>query len=96
MIHREPMDRADRFRDEIFNGTGTITTCVHDLKEIASALQALGIPAGDDAVALLEVIRGHAERIASAFGGYVHAQANGTLYQPLASPHTPTTERANV
>ena len=88
MQYREPETKAQQFIDEIFNATGAITTHVQDLKSIAFGLQALGIPAGDQALELLLNIRAQAIAITSAFGAYTHAQANGTLY------HKPEKETA--
>ncbi|MDB5584850.1 MAG: hypothetical protein JWR80_10026 [Bradyrhizobium sp.] len=80
MRHRTPETKAQQFSDEIFNGTGAITTLCQDLIGIADAMVALGLPAGTEAFGAIQEIRQHARDIASAFGGYVGSQANGTLY----------------
>jgi hypothetical protein len=77
---RKPETKAQQYHDAIFNGTGSITSCMQDLLPIIYALDTLGIPSAREALVLIEETSNQAGIIARAFGGYVGDQANGTLY----------------
>jgi hypothetical protein len=80
MFPNVPETKAQSLANELYEGTGTVSRDAMRLKEIAMACRTLGMPVGDELMAMSHDLSNAARRSASAFGGYIHAQSNGTLY----------------
>ena len=86
MEPKEPACHAQRLNDKLFNATGSLTRIAQDIRNIASAMCALGISAGDDLYRMSEEISENARDAATAHGEHVTRQAEGTLYALIDQP----------
>jgi len=83
MNPEEPKFHAKRISNQLFEATGSLTRIAQDVRNIASAMDALGLSSGADLYRMGEEIAEHARAVAHSYGEYVSRQADGTLYASI-------------